>query len=187
MNSLLQAMVFTLISVCSMSLGCNAYKDGKEIAPGAFYPIEPRFTEHTGCENAVTTKENGLDFEAVYISDHEDGSVTYYRFLPTGKIISRWNQGIPTQEDAGSIENAVIGSYCVKGNVVYVEFFVRHAGIMEWDYMGFYAKIEERGIRMLKTREWRSDGWSNTDIISTDYICEKHQLDGLSPLTLPIH
>ena len=145
-----------LLLFCAIiSTGCKSHAP---ISENRYIPKSPAFTVHP--TDHIGTKL--LDYDAIYIADDTKGtnrrSYTYYRFWPSGHVLTNYSREEPSRFVGDNIARAYLGYYRLDGRGIYIELFVPNTGRGRWDYGRKYGYIENHSIiftnSTLGARSW---------------------------------
>lgn len=156
-------------------LGATGCRTDMTISENRHVPKRPAFSFGPGDYSGTDL----LDFNAIYYTTHETHSATgpsksfnYYRFWPTGHVLSDFADHLPSRSEAEDFSHAYIGFFRLKDHGIVMEFFAPDTGQWKWDYGREYGFIENGSI-VLTNAVIGSRSWTNRSVFT------KYPIEGL--------
>ena len=138
-------------------------------------PKHPRFSLQPADYSATDL----LDFNAVYYTVQDVPvkggtwkAYNYFRFWPTGHVLSDFSDHLPVRSDAEDFSHAFIGFFRLDGRNIVMELFAPDTGQWRWDYGREYGVIEDGAIAVTNS-QIGARSWTNREVF------RRHHIDGL--------
>lgn len=155
MRSLVHFALFLCVLVATGCRTDTAISENRHVPKSPAFSLRP--SDYSGTDL--------LDFNAIYYTVHEIHSATgaskafnYYRFWPTGHVLSDFADRLPSRSEAEDFSNAYIGFFRLEDHGIVMEFFAPNTGRWKWDYGREYGFIEDGSIivtnSVIGARSW---------------------------------
>ena len=137
-----------LFAIASTINGCAK---GYYLPSGGYRPKDPSFK--LAEEPCQSTIESSFDTNALYFMDLERDGIEYdsdlfifYRFFDDGRCQTIAGRGsFPTIEEQNNSNAGIIGYYCVEGEKIQIEIFVREG---RGDYKHYWGEVKGDSIHL---------------------------------------